>query len=195
VSLPEALPPPPPPLSELIADRAEVHAALTRAKARASQVGAVEAMNKPMLGFGVELATMSDDWMMWPMLMFMVELPLASERRDAMLDEARATALAASANAEALSLEVRREVAERRAELEQALARHQSFATLLVPTQARRLDLALASFAAGQGDFDAVMMAATARNEARLGMLEAKVAALTAATGLDLALGRLVEAR
>lgn len=191
-SLPDALPPSPPPLAELTATRAELDAALVRIKARESQVVAVEKMNRPMLGWGVELSTMGDDWMMWPMLMVMVELPLASERRDAMLDEAKANVRVAKSTAEALESELRGEVAERRAELALALARHDNFSRLLVPTLERRLSLLIASYGAGQDDFDAVMMAATALNDARVGELEARVRAFVAATGLELALGRLV---
>lgn len=194
-ALPDTLPPTPPPLAELSATRAELDAALMRVKAKESQVQAVEKMNRPMLGWGVELSTMGDDWMMWPMLMFMVELPLATERRDAMLDEAKANVRVARSNAEALSSELRGEVAERRFEVLEALARHDNFAKLLVPTLERRLSLTVASYGAGQDDFDAVMMAATALNDARVGELEAKVRAFVAATGLELALGRLVEAK
>ncbi|HRE89257.1 MAG TPA: hypothetical protein PK095_08960, partial [Myxococcota bacterium] len=86
----------------------------------------------------------------------------------------------------------RGEVAERRAELVEALARHDNFSRLLVPTLERRLSLLIASYGAGQDDFDAVMMAATALNDARVGELEARVRAFVAATGLELALGRLV---
>lgn len=192
IALP-GLPPAPPPLDALLAQveaRAEVKAARARVEARDKGVTAAERMNAPMLGWGVEVSTMGEDWMMWPMLMVMIELPLATARRDAMVDEARARVRSARAEVDALTIELMREVAERHAELEEARARYASYETLVVPTIERRLQSTTASYGTGQDDFDAVMMAATALNQARLGRLTARVDALVAATRLELALGR-----
>ncbi len=192
---PASVPPAPPELATLHAhaktNRPELAAAEARVRSRAAAIESTERMNKPMLGFGVEVSTMADDWMMWPMLMFMVELPLATTRRDAMEDEARARHRQEQHTRDALERELEGEVSERHADLVEALASHLTITTRLLPALDQRLAFSVAAYGAGQEDFDAVIMAATALTEARLERVETKLRALSAATQLDLAIGRL----
>jgi len=192
---PDTVPPAPPDLATLHAHakakRPELAAAEARVRARAAAIESTERMNKPMLGLGVEVSTMADDWMMWPMLMFMVELPLATTRRDAMEDEARARHRQEQYTRDALERELEGEVSERHADLVEALASHQTLTTRLMPALDQRLAFSVAAYGAGQEDFDAVLMAAATLTEARLERVETKLRALSAATQLDLAIGRL----
>jgi len=195
VAWPNSLPPDPPPLADLLQRattfRPEFAAAEARVRSREAAIEAAEKMNRPMLGFGVEVSTMVDDWMMWPMLMLMVELPLATARRDAMVDEARARHTAERYSREALAVELAGEVALRHAELVEALASHATLASRLLPALEQRLAFSLAAYGSGQEAFDGVLMAATAITEVRLELVETRLRAFVAATWLDLAIGRL----
>lgn len=196
VALPEALPPAPPPLSELVAEarraRPELAAEAARVRAREAELAVADTMGRPMFGIGAELSTMGDDWMMWPMLMVMIELPLATGKRDAMRDEARAMIAMQRWEAEAVAVDIEAEVATRRAELEAALAALSRTTDALVPTLERRLELVQASYAAARQDFDKVMLAANALLSARLEQVAYERDAHLAAIGLEVALGRLV---
>jgi|GEM_PF-4890157 len=190
---PVTLPPSPPPLNTLIAlaraQRPEVAAADHRARQMEYDVTAAEAMGRPMLGWGFEVSTMSPDWMMWPMIMFMVELPFASDKRRAMVDEAMASARAARSEQEVVDAELSQEVALRHAELVEALATSHAYDGRVLPTLEQRLSLTMASYGAGQEDFDAVLMAAMAMNNARLERVDVQLRAFIAATALELAVG------
>lgn len=196
VTLPEALPPAPPPLSELVAEarraRPELAAEAARVRARQAELAVADTMGRPMFGIGAELSTMGDDWMMWPMLMVMIELPLATGKRDAMRDEARAMIAMQRWEAEAVAVDIEAEVATRRAELEAALAALARTTDALIPTLERRLELVQASYAAARQDFDKVMLAANALLTARLEQVAYQRDAHLAAIGLEVALGRLV---
>ncbi|MCC6622898.1 MAG: TolC family protein [Deltaproteobacteria bacterium] len=196
VILPAALPPAPPALDDLLAEaragRPELAAAASRVRARMADGAVADSMGWPMLGVGAELSTMSEDAMMWPMLMFMIELPLASGRRAAMRDEARAMAAMARAEAAALADEIGAEVASRRASLEAALASHDTIERTLLPLLVQRQELTLAGYAANRADFDAVVMATDALLDARLERVMWRRDAHMAAVALERALGRLV---
>lgn len=196
VTLPATLPPRPPPLADLVAEarrgRPELASQAGRIRAREAERDVADTMGRPMFGIGAELSTMGDDWMMWPMLMVMIELPLATGRRDAMRDEARAMIAMQRHEAEAIAIDIEAEVAMRRAELEAALAAHAKTEDALIPTLERRLQLVQASYAAARQDFDQVMRAANALLTARLERVAYARDAHLAAVGLEVALGRLV---
>ena len=196
VTLPATLPPTPPPLSELVAEarraRPELAAQAARIRAREAELGVADTMGRPMFGVGAELSTMGDDWMMWPMLMVMIELPLATGKRDAMRDEARAMIAMQRYEAEAVGSDIEAEVAMRRAELEAALQALEQTRTALLPTLERRIQLVQASYAANRQDFGEVVRAANALLTARLELVVYEREAHLSAIGLEVALGRLV---
>lgn len=198
VLLPSALPPSPPELARLLDEarlgRPELQAAAARVKARLRDETAADTMGRAMFGLGAELSTMSDDAMMWPMLMVMIELPLARDKRAAMRDEARAMAAMARAEEDATRDDVASEVATRRAALVAALASHETLERTLLPLLVQRQDLVLAGYGSNRADFDAVVMAASALLDARIERLAWRREAHMAAIALERALGRLVAA-
>lgn len=196
VTLPASLPPEPPPLPELLAEarshRPELVAARTRVRARDASIDAADAATRPTFAIGFELSTMSDDSMMWPMLMASVELPLARASRDAMRDEARALAVMQRHEVAALDREIEAEVATRRATLSAALAQLAQTRDALIPALERRAELVQASYAAARQGFDQVLVAHDALLDARLEAVTLTREVHLAAIALELALGRLV---
>ncbi len=191
-----ALPPRPPDLSVLISEahakRPELMAASARIAAREEDEKVAASMGKPMVSVGVEVSTMAEDPMMWPMLMVMVEFPWSSSRRQAMQDEARAMTEASRFSKLAKADEIESEVALRRSMLEAALDGLKITRESLRPTLVRRLELVRASFASGRGEFEDVITAQKALLEADIEGLELEREAHMAAIGLEFALGRLV---
>jgi outer membrane protein TolC len=194
--LPTALPPSPPELAVALemarARRPELSAARARVDGLLAGVQAAEKETRPMMAIGVEVSTMPDDAMMWPMLTFMVGLPLDGARRDAEVEAAKARVDAARGEARALEDSVAGEVARWRSELVLALELLGVTDGALVPARLKTLDLAMAGYAAGRKDFELVVMAASELLEARIGRVRLVAQAYAAATRLEAALGAAV---
>jgi len=191
--LPKGLPPSPPELASLLevarTRRPELMAARARVEGAVAGVRAAEKETRPMMAVGVEVSTMPDDAMMWPMLTFMVGLPFDGARRDAEVEAARARVDEGRARVLALEDAVAGEVARRRGELALALEQLAVTDGALLPARKKTLELAMAGYGAGRKEFELVVMAAGELLTARIERARLSAQACVAATRLEAALG------
>jgi outer membrane protein TolC len=133
---------------------------------------------------------------MWPMpqhrwmLGVGIDLPLARGRRDADVQAAEARAAEARATADGTGDAIRTDVVRTHSALVEALHVVHLYDERLLPAARAEVDAALGDFAAGQGDFAAVLDAARGLREIELGAARARADAWDQEAALDRALGR-----
>ncbi len=159
-----ALPKRPPELLALIDAavdaRPEVMAAQARARARQSDIRVVEKESLPMLGVGASFNTMWDDPAMWGTVMVMIDLPLATGRREGLADRARARVLQAEAELDLVRDAVMRDIAEKRLELVAALDSAATIEARVLPSAETAWELAVAGIVGGRVSFAEALEAA-----------------------------------